>query len=116
MLSLIRDRRNAPLVSRPLLFRTRTLVDAAPPTVVADARHVALIDRRVVHVVNHGDVHVVDGAVVEKVSAVPTPALITAAEVAVAIVDPAIKSDHRAPETFIENKSATTPAPISGSP
>src|SRR5438876_8963313 len=116
MLSLVRDRGNVPLVSRPLLFRTRTLVDAAPSTVVTDASHIALIDRRVVNVVNHGDVHVVDGAVVEKACAVPAPALITSAEVAVAIVDPAIKSDHRPPKAFIENKSAATPSPISRGP
>ena len=116
MLPLVSDRRDVPFVCRPLLFRTRALVDAAPPTVVADASHVALIDRRVVNVVNHGDIHIVHGAIVEKASAVPAPAFITVAELAVAIVDPAIKSDHRAPETFIENKSATTPSPISRSP
>src|SRR5438105_9132221 len=116
MLSLVRDRGNVPLVSRPLLFRTRTLVDAASPAVVTDASHIALTDRGVVNVVNYGDIHIVDGAIVKKVSAIPAPAFITAAEIAVAIVDPAIESDHRSPETFIENKSATTPAPISGSP
>jgi len=104
-------------MGRGLLFGPGALVDAAVSAVVADPGHVALINHgRVVHVVNDGDVHVVHGAIVEKVSAVPTPAFIAVAEVAIAVVDSAIEADHRSPEAFIEDESTTTPGPVTRSP
>src|SRR5205809_6932138 len=104
-------------VGRGLLLRRGALVYAAISAVVADPSHVSVIDHgRVVHVVNDGDVHVVHGTIVEKVSTVPTPANVAVAEVPVAIVDSAIETHDRAPETFIKDEPAAAPGPISGGP
>ena len=116
MLPLIGYGRKVSGACRGLLLRSGALVDAAVSAVVADSSLVANIDTRVVHVVNDGDVHVVDGAIVEKASTVPAPAFITVAEVAVAIVDPAIEAHYRAPEAFVEDESATAPSPVCRSP
>src|SRR5215470_9583977 len=109
VLSLVGHWRNMPFVHHSLLFRCRPRVYPAFSTVEADARDVALIDRGVVHVANDGDVHIGDGAIVVKVPAFPVPTFKTAAEVAKAIVDPAIKAHYWAPETFIKDKSAAAP-------
>ena len=103
-------------MSRPFLFRSRALIDPAAPAVVADPSHIPLINRRVIHVVNDRDVHVVDRAIVEEASIFPTAAFIAMAKIAVPVVDPAIESDHRPPISFIENKSAAAPTPITRSP
>src|SRR6266567_1436089 len=117
MLPLIGYGRKVPGVGRGLLFGPGALVDAAVSAVIADPGHVALINHgRVVHVVNDGDVHIVHGAVVEKAIAVPTPAFIAAAEIAVAIVDSAIEANYRSPEAFIKDESAAAPGPVCRSP
>src|SRR5438270_676036 len=101
-----------------LFLRTRTSVNATVSTVVANASDVALIDYcRVVNVVNDRNIHVVDGAIVEEAIALPSAAFVATAEVSVAVIDTAIKSDHLIrPITFIKNKTTATPSPISRSP
>src|SRR5438270_8735144 len=116
MLSLVGHRRSVPLACRNLLFRPGALINSAVSAVVADPSVALIDDRCVVNVVNHGDVHVVDRAIVEKVSALPPPAFVTVAKVAVAIIDSAIEAHSRAPITFIKDEPAAAPAPISRSP
>src|SRR5258708_35769551 len=116
MLPLFPTRRKVSSAHHRFLFRPGTLVYATASAVVADARHIAFVDRRVVNVVNHGDIHVVHGAVVEKVSIVPAPAFIPTTKVAVAVVDSAVETDLGGPEAFIEDEPAAAPTPISRSP
>src|SRR5437764_8163578 len=92
-------------------------VYAAVSAVVADTRPVANIDTLLVDVVNDGDIHVINGAIVKKTIAFPTPAVIAAAEVTVTIIDAAVEADRFiGPESFVENKTAAAPSPISRSP
>ena len=109
MLPLIGDGWKVPFVSRPFLFGPGALVDAAVSAVVADPWRIPVVDGRFVHVVNDCDVHVVNGTIVEKTLTFPTPAFITVAKVAVAIVNSAIEAHHRTPETFVENEAAAAP-------
>src|ERR1017187_5452334 len=61
-------------------------------------------------------IHMIYGRVVEEMPALPATALIAVAEVAEAIVNPAIETYCRAPITIIENESAAAPTPIARSP
>src|SRR5208282_2831562 len=76
MLSLSCYRRDMSVTRRRLLFRCWTRVDSTIAAVVADVAHVVDDHVGVVNIVNV-DVHVAHGTVVEKVSAVPTPAFKT---------------------------------------
>src|SRR5229473_6751384 len=117
MLSLSAHRRQMP--SAPCLFlsRRRARIDPTVATVEAHAIFDPVIDdRRVVHVVDIGHVHIGHGAVVEEVSIVPTSAFETLAEVTKSVIDPAIESNFRAPEPFMENKRLTAPTPPARSP
>src|ERR1039458_4959046 len=116
MLSLSRYRRDMSLTRRSLVFRPRTRVDSTVATVIADVVLVVVPHGGVVNIVNVGDVHVVHGTVVEKVSAVPTPAFVTLTEIAEAVIDPAVEAYVRTPVAVIENKSVAAPAPIGWSP
>src|SRR5262249_51405599 len=103
-------------VGRPFFFRCGPIVKATTSTVIANPGHVALVDGRLIDVVNDSDVHAVHGFVVEEVPALPTSALITTAEIAIAIVHTAIKADDWPPIAFMENESAATPSPIGRGP
>src|SRR5262249_2373755 len=54
--------------------------------------------------------------VVEEDSATPISSLIAATYVAETIVNAAIETDTRPPVTFVKNKDAITPGPITRSP
>src|SRR6266481_5294796 len=117
MLSLSTYWRDVSLALRSLLFMRRTCIDPAVTAVVADAVHGSVVDHgRVVNIVNVGDVHVVHRTVVEKPIVVPTPAFISIAEIAEAVVDPAIEPDSPAPIALMEQKSVAAPTPISWGP
>src|SRR6266446_3888256 len=116
MLSLSRHRRQVSAAHGRLLSGRWTRIDPAVASVVAHTILVANIDCRVVNVVNVGDVHIGHGTVVEKLSIIPTSAQVALAEVAKSIVDPAVKTYFRAPETLVEDKSLTAPTPPSGRP
>src|SRR5580704_5792992 len=118
VLHLWTDRRQVPLTRGCFLLPRCTLVNAAVSAVVTHAidRRVFVYDRRVVGVVNLGDIDVVHRAVVVEVIMVPAAAFITVAEISIAIVDPTVKSDARAPVAFVKDEGASAPAPITWRP
>src|ERR1017187_1864142 len=97
MLSLSGYRRDMSLTRHRLVFRPWTRADSAVATVVADVAHIVVHHAGVINIVDVGDVHVVHGTVVKKVSAVPTPAFVTLAEIAEAVIDPAVEAYVRTP-------------------
>src|SRR5580658_3570065 len=118
VLRLSGRRREMLIMSRSLLFRSWTRSHPAFSSVVAHSIYDGrVVDHsRVVDVVNVGNVHIRDGAVVEKVAAVPTPTYKTIPEVSETVVDATIETDVRTPVAVIENKRAVGPAPIRRSP
>lgn len=87
------------LALRHFLFGRGARIDPAISAVVADPVHRSVVDNRgVVNVVNVGDIYVVDGAIIEKMSALPTSAFISIAEVAESVIDPTVESDMRSPK------------------
>ena len=103
------------LVLRGIFFTRGTLSDPALAAVVADVGLGPHVDALLVHIVNV-DVDVQHRTIVEKVIVVPASALKSMAEIAEAIVDPAIKSHVRAPVAGVEKVNAVAPAPVSGRP
>src|SRR5579863_8047134 len=90
---------------------SRTRVDTAFATVVADVgvihnRHMFVVD-----VVNIDDINVHDVAVIEKVAAVPASADETLAEIPEAVINPSIEADVRSPVTFVKKKNPAVPTP-----
>src|SRR5258708_17276399 len=117
MLSLRSHRRQ--MSSAPCLFvsRRRARIDPTVATVEAHAIFDAIVDHcRVVHVVDIGHVHIGHGTVVKEVSIVPTSAFETLTEVTKSVIDPAIKTNFRAPEPFVENERLTAPTPPARGP
>jgi len=69
-------------------FSSGAVIDPAVAAVVADPIRGVVVDYRgVVNVMNVGDVHVVDGAVVEKVVAIPAATFVAVAKVAESVID-----------------------------
>ena len=116
MLSLRSDRGYMLITRGSFLLRVGPLVDAAITPVITGAAAGALIYSRVVNIVDGVLIHVVYRCVVEEMSTLPPPAIITVTEVAVAIVDPAIETYRRAPVAVIKEKPAAAPTPIARSP
>src|SRR5271167_4838968 len=94
------DRSDVPLVRRGFFLGRGTSVDP-PMAVIADVYIGSHVHFRFIHVVNHGDV--AHRTVVKKVSAVPATAFKSMAEVAEAVVDPAVKTYRRAPVAVVKN-------------
>lgn len=102
---------------RNLIFGPGTGVDSAIAAVVADSiDHRVVYYRCVVNVAHVDDVHIVHRTVIEESSVVPPSALVSLAEITVAVRDPSVETDMRAPVTFVENKSVAAPAPIRRGP
>jgi hypothetical protein len=99
ILDLCFHRRSVRLMHRRQLRRPRRRPDAARSAVVTHMRIVLVIHgyTAVIDVVDHSDVDVVDGAVVVEVASTPIAALIAVANVAKAVIDPAIVADVLAP-------------------
>src|SRR5580692_2642542 len=112
MLRLNRYRRNVPIPPRSLFFRRCTRDDSTIPAIETDAAHVVVNDGGVVNVVNVRDVYVADSTVIEKVSVIPPPALKAHAEIAIAVIDPAIEANVRTPVAVVEYESVAAPAPV----
>lgn len=81
------------------LARVGAPLDAARSAVVADAAPVDVLDDHpaFVDVGDARDVHIGDGAVVIEAVAVPVAAYVAEADVAIAVVDAAVKADVRTP-------------------
>src|SRR5271168_4394453 len=110
MLGLRRHRTDMSVVRCSLFCGGRTRVNSAM-SVVADVHIVVNVHMLVVHVMKVS-AHMPYRRVVEEMSMVPSPAVKARAEIAESVVDPAIKTDHRAPISVIENKPRTSPAPV----
>src|ERR1035438_4969625 len=112
MVSLNSYGRKMLLSCRCYLLRVCTRRDAAGFTIEVDAILIVIPDRNVVDIVDSRNIHVFHGMVIEEVSAIPTASFISLAEIAEAIVDPAIKPDFRTQVAFIKEIDAGTPTPI----
>src|SRR5215217_2719080 len=69
-----------------------------------------------VGVVNDGLVHICHSRVVTETISLPAAAPITVAGVAMAVVNAAVKSDSRAPISFVKDVGVIIPAPPRGGP
>jgi hypothetical protein len=116
LLILGSDRGKMPLPSDSLILRTRTRLNAAGTTVVADPIHDPDIYSFVVDIANVDDVHSCDGTIVEKSIALPSSSGVTDAEITEAINDSAIEANLRPPITLMEEVYAVIPSPIGWSP
>ena len=85
--------------------------------VVADAVYIDVVDDSlVVHVVNSVDVYVIDRAIVVEIAAAPVSAVIAVAWIAEAVINAAVESDGRSPETGVPVIQSSRKAPIAGCP
>ncbi len=116
MLRLSRYRRNMPVTRRRFFSSCRTRSDSTIATVVADVALVVVCHVGVVNIVNVGNIYIADGAVVEKMSVIPTPTFEARTEVAEAVIDAAVETYVWTPVAVIENKSIAAPTPLSWSP
>jgi hypothetical protein len=92
-------------------------MDPTVASVKADTADPRVIhDPGVVYVMHHRDVYIVYRTVIEKLAVLPTSTFEAFAEVPESIVDPSIETNLRTPVSFSENKTATTPAPVSRGP
>ena len=108
---------NVFLTSHCFLLGRWAHADPAVATVVADPVHSGTVDHCcVVNVMDDGDVHVVYRTVVEKMSVIPTSALVAISVVTVAVTDATIETYLLAPIAVIENVSVAAPAPVRRSP
>src|SRR5437773_368051 len=69
-----------------------------------------------VGVTNHTCVHPGHGRVIAECIADPSAAIVALSPVAVAVINPAVEPDGRAPVAFVEEVIATVVAPVSGGP
>src|SRR5580704_7117043 len=106
------------LVRRRLLLRCRSRLGAAGAAIEAHAVDGDVVDDG--GVVDVGDVHgsgdVVDIAVVVERTALPVAARVTGADVAISVVDAAIKADMGTPIAGVPEVGALAPAPIARRP
>src|SRR5437667_401323 len=111
---LVRSRRHFPGVLRSgFLFRSRLRFHAvrtveAGMTSVRLFVHHRLID---VRVMNDVGVHARHGGVVTEGVSFPAAAPVTVSEVAIAVVNAAVKTDSRTPVTLVKHVNAVVPAP-----
>src|ERR1700688_1027494 len=105
------------LPGRRFFLRRRPCIDTAIATVITDAVHPVFIHYpALINVANDCDVHIVHRPVVKEPSVFPTSTLITFAEIAEPIRNPAVETNPRSPISFVENISFTAPAPPCRSP
>src|SRR5229473_3056887 len=118
MLILRPNRPDMAPAARGLFFGAGPLVNATVAAVIADVvyRRIVVYDRGVVGVMDFRDIDVVHRAVVVKAVVVPAATFITAAEIAVAVIYAAVKTNPWAPITLMENKDSSAPTPIGRRP
>src|SRR6185312_3697667 len=109
-------RRGAALARHRALLRRWTEVNSTMSPVETGAARLEPRYVVAIHIVNHVHVHAGDGAVIEKMTAVPVRAIVAAAWIAEAVVDTAIESDVRTPIAGMEQVVAVTECPIRRSP
>ncbi len=112
------DRPDMSLASRGLFFAAGSRTNAAFASVIADTVYCRIVvdDCGVVGIMDFRDIDVVHRAVVVKAVVVPATAFITAAEIAVAVIYAAVKTNPWAPITLMENKDSSAPTPIGRRP
>src|SRR5277367_1540201 len=116
VLQLSRDRWNMAAAFGDFFLRRGTRVYPAITAVEADAIHVNVGDSLVVHVAGEVKVDVAYGAIVEEAAIVPASSHKSDAEIAKAVIDPAVEANLRAPVTLVPEEGITTPAPITRGP
>ena len=85
--------------------------------VVTDSVDIDVIDDSlVVHVVNVCDVHVIDGAIVVEIAAVPVSAVVAETWITKTVVNAAVKSHGRPPETWVPVIQSRRKSPVAGCP
>ena len=118
MLILRPNRPDMTSAARGLFFGGGSFVNPTVAAVIADAvyRRIVVDDRGVVGVMDFRDTDVVHRAIVVKAVVVPAAAFITAAEIAIAVIYAAVKTNPWAPITLMENKGSSAPTPIGWRP
>src|SRR5262249_36327907 len=86
--------------------------------VIADARNVygPVYYGCVVRIVNNIYIHVVHFTIVEKMSAIPTAALVTVPGISEAVVDASVETDDRSPISSRESIATSVPSPVAWRP
>ena len=85
-------------------------------SVEADAIHVNVARFLVVYVAGDVRVDVAHCAIVKEPSVIPASSYKSEAEIAKAVIDPAVEANLRAPVTLVPEEGITTPAPITRGP
>src|ERR1700722_16088513 len=116
VLSLSGDGRDMSLTCGGLLLRCRTRINSPLAPVEADMINRGHIHSVLVYIVNLGDVYVEHGAVIEKVTIIPTAALKPLSEISETIVDSSVETNLRPPVPVVENESTVAPAPVGRCP
>jgi hypothetical protein len=106
------------LVNRSQFRGTRTNVDTARATVIANPSVVGVVVNHcvVVDVVHLVHIHTIDASVVIEMTLVPITSLVSKAHIAEAIIDAAVVADVRSPIAAIETVMTVGIAPIAGRP
>lgn len=115
-MSDLRWNRRHPVLVQHGCFRWRRTHLHAAGAVVTDSGVGDVNNFIVVDVTNHCGIHVGHAAVIGERVVVPVTAFITAAHVSVAVVDPAIVADVRAPVTSMPHKPVAGKAPVGRCP
>ena len=116
MLVLCRNRAGVAFLVVGLLLRRRPFVDAAIAAIIADTVSRVVFDPGVIRVVDVLVVYAIyRGVVIEMIVFPPAP-FVAVTSISESVIDPAIISNVRSPITFMEEKRATSPSPVSGSP
>lgn len=93
-------------------------IHATRSAVVTDAGHVDVVvdSRLVVHVVNYCRIDICYASVVIEVAASPVPAVVTAARIAVPIINAAVVADLRSPVALVPVVGVILKGPVARSP
>jgi len=117
MLDLRRQRAGMLCMGEFLFTATRLHANPAAAAVVANTRHISVVDDSRIVDIGHVDVgHVVDGRIVGKSVMIPVPAEVTDTDVAEAVVHTAIEADVITPIAVVPHIATVVPAPVTRCP
>jgi hypothetical protein len=116
VLNLRSNRRQARIALNGQFLRCRLSFHSATAAVIADPIPAVLRDRIVIDIVNPGRVHIRHGSVVVQVSVIPIGAVVSAARVAIAVLDASVVADVRCPVSPMPAIVAIFKSPPGGRP
>ena len=95
-----------------IFLRRWTGIDAAVSAIVADVVYGGVFDPSVIGVVNVHVAYAIHRSVVVELVVFPAAPFVPVTTISEPVIDPSIKTDVRAPITFMEEKRVVTPTPI----